>query len=630
MLNILTPEEAARKLSITFINSGYKPEALHTYADEEGNIIYWRIRLKNPAGAKWIRPMFRNEDDEFILGEPPMFKEKLKTLYGLHLLKLYPNATVFVIEGEMPADILNKFFKNNSIDSSYIAVTSGGATSANATDWEPLSKRNCVIWPDFDAPGFEYAKQVQEKLIALGCSIKRINVESLGLPEKSDCVDYLEATPSATITDILDLCQHDEVNNIVDDNLDATINRLSQLSELEYEQIRLTESKRLNIRATFLDKLVKEANGNKTAVSANDGMPFPIIEPWHEPINPDELLTEIFNVIKRFIICHDETACAATLWICMTWFINQVQVAPLAVITAPEKRCGKSQLLFLLGRLVNRPMAASNITPAALFRSIDAWQPTLLIDEADVCMAENDELKGLLNCGHTRESAFTVRVVGDDFVPKKFYVFGAKALAGIGNLADTIMDRAIKLKLRRKKSTERTERLRHAEGDLFNTLASKLARFSQDSACQVQAARPELPEALNDRAQDNWEPLLAIADIAGNKWAELARNSALKLSNTENEIKSIGAQLLADIFEIFESKRIERIFTKDLINYLCEDEEKIWATYNRGKRVSHHQLSKKLKEFGIEIKNIRIGISTNSGVEREYFKDAFEAYLGIA
>ncbi|MBK8318826.1 MAG: hypothetical protein IPL05_09715 [Betaproteobacteria bacterium] len=165
----------------------------------------------------------------------------------------------------------------------------------------------------------------------------------------------------------------------------------------------------------------------------------------------------------------------------MTWFMDVVQVAPLAVITAPEKRCGKSQLLFLLGRLVHRPMAASNITSAALFRAVDAWKPTLLVDEADAFMKDNEELRGLLNCGHTRDSAYIIRVVGDDHTPKRFNVWGAKALAGIGHLADTIIDRSIVLELRRKLPHEEVLRLRHAEPGLFDDLSAKLARFAIDT-----------------------------------------------------------------------------------------------------------------------------------------------------
>ena len=199
----------------------------------------------------------------------------------------------------------------------------------------------------------------------------------------------------------------------------------------------------------------------------------------------------IASTVRRFIVCDAETADAVALWVAMTWFMDVVQIAPLAVITAPEKRCGKSLLLFLLGRLSCRPLTASNISPAALFRCIDAWNPTLLVDEADAFARENEELRGLLNCGHTRDGAYVVRTVGDDHTPRKFNTWGAKALAGIGKLADTLMDRAIVLELRRKLPHEQVERLRHAEPDLFETLAEKLARFAEDYRDEVRQARPD-------------------------------------------------------------------------------------------------------------------------------------------
>ncbi len=362
---------------------------------------------------------------------------------------------------------------------------------------------------------------------------------------------------------------------------DATIKRLAALPPLEYDRQRKPEAEKLGVRPTTLDKQIAAARkGNDNA-----GMEIDSIEPWEEAVDPAQLLTEIAACIRRFIVCEPETATAAALWAAMSHFIDVVQVAPLAVITAPEKRCGKSQLLFLLGRLVNRPLTASNISPAALFRAIDAWQPTLLVDEADAFMKENEELRGLINCGHTRDSAYIVRVVGENFTPTKFNVWGAKAISGIGHLADTLMDRAVILELRRKLPHESVDRLRYAEPELFNTLAAKLARFAVDYRYQVRAARPHLPEQLNDRAQDNWEPLLAIADVAGGNWPQLARASALKLSGAESDTLSVGVELLTDIQEIFDTKKIERIFSADLIAALCEDDEKPWATYNRGKAI---------------------------------------------
>ncbi len=351
------------------------------------------------------------------------------------------------------------------------------------------------------------------------------------------------------------------------------------------------------------------------------------IDVYPDPIDPNTLLLEIEHTLRRFIVCQDETITAAVLWIAMTWFIDVIHVAPLAVITAPEKRCGKSQFLFLLGRLVKRPLPASNISPAALFRAIDKWNPTMLIDEADTFMKDNEELRGILNCGHTRDSAFIVRIVGKDHQPHKFNAWGAKALASIGHLPNTIMDRAITLELRRKLPYEHVERLRHVESNLFQTLQTKLARFSLDYHERISSARPILPENLHDREQDNWEPLLAIADIAGHHWPERARVAALHVSENDSSTTSLSSELLTSIKDIFESKKIDRISSADLITALCADEEQPWATLHRGGPMTARHIANMLKEYNIKSKSIRIGPGTPKGFEKAQFNDVFSRYL---
>lgn len=403
----------------------------------------------------------------------------------------------------------------------------------------------------------------------------------------------------------------------------GTVTWLAGLPPLEYDRLREAEAERLGVRVSTLDKLVKKAIGESVEEADN---PLTSADPWAHPVEGAVLLDEVAATIQRFIVCDVETAHAAALWAALTWLIESTDVAPLAVITAPEKRCGKTQLLSLLGKLVCRPMSASNISPAALFRSIDAWKPTLLVDEADAFMRDNEELRGLLNSGHTRDSAFVVRVVGDDFTPNRFSTWGCKAIAGIGHLADTLMDRAIVLPLRRKLAHESALRLRHVEPGLFDDLAAKLARFAQDNADAVRRARPALPAALNDRAQDNWEPLLSIAEVAGSNWPQLARNAALKLSGGESE-PTTGDELLADIREVFATRRGAKISTADLLAVLCMDEEKPWATFNRGRPLSHHQLARKLKAYGIRSKNVRIDHEVSKGFERAQFADTFARYL---
>ena len=221
------------------------------------------------------------------------------------------------------------------------------------------------------------------------------------------------------------------------------------------------------------------------------------------------------------------------------------------------------------------------------------YSPTILIDEADTFIRENDELKGLVNAGHTRANAYVGRTVavGDGHEPRMFDVWSAKAFAGIAlerHLPDATMSRGIVISLRRKMATETVSRLRHADRKAFSELAAKLARFADDCSLQVRQARPNLPEELGDRDQDNWEPLLAISQCAGPAWVKRATEAALVFSRKNEESVSTGNELLADIQSVFESKESDRIKTADLIYALIADEERPWATYN--------YLSRKLRE----------------------------------
>lgn len=614
-----TPEQAARRLAEAAIKSGFEPQALHKYTDAQGNVLHWRIRAKRPSdGEKWIRPMVFKEGT-YRLGEPQY--ENGKPLYRLHDLAARRNDAVLVAEGELCADKLAKL--------GLLATTSGAADSAGKADWSPLAGRIVTIWPDNDEAGQRYADAVENAVKPLGCTVRRIDVHALNLAPKRDVVDWLSMHPEATADDIKTLpvvtdAKAASPEAMPFENHKETIQNLATLSPIEYDRLRKATADALGVRPATLDKVVLAARKDEN----RGGMEFDDIDPWPEPIEPAELLTDIAATVRRFIVCQDETAHAVALWAAMSWFMEVVQVAPLAVITAPEKRCGKSQLLFLLNRLVRRPLTASNISPAALFRSIDAWRPTLLVDEADAFMRENEELRGLLNCGHTRDSAYIVRVVGDDHTPRKFNVWGAKALAGIGHLADTLMDRAVTLELRRKLPHERVDRLRYAEPGLFDELAAKLARFAENYSEAVRLARPELPPTLNDRAQDNWEALLAIAEVAGGHWPDLARKAALKLSGADSPTMSVGTELLADVKEVFETKRVDRITTADLLAALCDDDEKPWATYNRGKPMSPRQLARKLDGYEIKSKNLKIGYQdVKKGFVRDQFEEAWNRYL---
>ncbi|MDD2106815.1 DUF3631 domain-containing protein [Pseudomonas asiatica] len=375
-----------------------------------------------------------------------------------------------------------------------------------------------------------------------------------------------------------------------------------------------------------LDKLTSTTS----PLEAGSAELFPEVVPWPEPVDGALLLHEVAAVIKKHVIADTPTIYAATLWAAFTWFIDVVNVAPIANITAPEKRCGKTVMLGTLARLSRRPLAVSNIAPAALFRSLELWAPTLLIDEVDAFLGEHEEARGILNAGFTRDSAFVIRCVGDDHMPTRFNVWGAKALCGIGKIADTLADRSIPLRLRRKLPGERTTKIRHTDAATFDVLTGKLARFAIDNREAVRLARPAEIEGLNDRANDCWEPLLAISGVAGGDWTRLARQAAITLHGLEDVVPSTGAELLADIKAAFERKHTSRLFSADLLQALCDDDEAPWATWNRGKAISPRQLSAKLAEFGVKSKDVRQGYDVKKGYHLEQFRDAFDRYLSAA
>jgi len=375
---------------------------------------------------------------------------------------------------------------------------------------------------------------------------------------------------------------------------------------------------------------VGELDRLTAASKMDDGLPsmFPHVEPWPEPVDGDELVRDLCRAIKEHVAADKPTILAAALWCMHSWCMDVLTVSPLAHITAPEKRCGKTVFLTVMSELVCRPLAVANISPAALFRSMEMWQPTLLIDEADTFLKENDEARGLINSGLYRKTAFVIRVEGDDHIPTQFRTWGAKVVCGIGKLADTIEDRSIPLRLRRKVAGESVAKIRHSGSAQWETLRRRVARWAEDNRDEVAVARPSPANGLNDRAQDCWEPLLAIADLAGEAWARGSRSAAQALHGIEEETPSIGVELLGDIRDAFERRGSSRLASTLLLEELTLDEEAPWATFNRGREIDARWLSKRLADFGIKPKAMRLnGGHLVKGYDRADFEDTFHRYL---
>lgn len=404
-------------------------------------------------------------------------------------------------------------------------------------------------------------------------------------------------------------------------SLSERVEELAQLTPLEYEQIRERTASELGVRVTALDKEVKQARPKADSL----GGFFEEVTPWEEAVDSRELALELFRTFERFSILPKGSAVAASLWTVLTYCYDNWMTLPLLGILSPEKRCGKSTFMTILDCLCFNALSASNISPAAIFRVIEAHRPCLLIDEGDTFLRENEELRGVINSGHTLTQAYVVRCDGDNNEPTKFTTWAPKAIAMIGRLPDTIEDRAIVVPLKRKLPSEHCERHTRETREELAILRRKILRFVEDNSLALRSAKPERLQTANDRQADNWEPLLAIAEVA--EVDKEARAAALCFIDTQETEQPIGVQLLQDIQEVFSESTEDKIFSDKLVNGLVAMEDRPWCEWRRGQPMTSSSLSKLLSPFSIRSKLLRIGQNVRRGYEKRAFHDAFGRYI---
>ena len=346
-------------------------------------------------------------------------------------------------------------------------------------------------------------------------------------------------------------------------------------------------------------------------------------DPWPEPVEGAELLSQIEATLCRYVVLPAGAAVAIALWIVLTFLVEVLWIAPRLAISSPTKRCGKTTLLEILLFLVRRPLPVANITPASVFRSIEKWQPSLLVDEADTFI-QNRQLRGILNSGHSRGTAQVVRCDGEDHEPRLFSTFGLVAIALIGKLPETLEDRSIVIKMRRKQVCR--FRRDHLGGEL-EPLQRMAARWAQDNSAAIVGSEPEVPSDLNDRQQDGWRKLFAIADLAGGDWPKRARSAALILSQDDEADSSDGVQLLADLEELFRSRGAERLTSGEIVEELGKMEERPWPEFESKHPITTRQLAQVLAPFEIRPHQFRLAGLKVRGYVRGDFDDVFARYL---
>ena len=332
----------------------------------------------------------------------------------------------------------------------------------------------------------------------------------------------------------------------------------------DFERLRTRLKAETKVRFAALEAVMKAEAA--TGDSSDDGMAgrpltYDEIEPWPEPVDGAALLTELSDAIGGYVSMDPHQRDATALWTVFAHAHDLCDYAPPLIVKSPTKRCGKTRLQETLSRLVPRPQPTSGITAASFSRIIEKHHPTLLIDEYDAQAAGDKEmaesLRGQLNSSFNKRSAVVLKSVplpGGGWDTRQFSTWAPTCVAGIGKQSDTVEDRSVVIRLERKPRDVKVSRLRGKDGGELAVLARKIARFVADNEHAIRNAEPEVPDALNDRQQDAWTPLFAIADVAGGDWPERARAAAKALcqiaaeEDVEADIKTV---LLADIRDIF-------------------------------------------------------------------------------
>jgi putative DNA primase/helicase len=408
------------------------------------------------------------------------------------------------------------------------------------------------------------------------------------------------------------------------------IARLAALSDLAYERERKEAAEALGIsRLSILDRLVEEARGRTGNGKSGPGRPLTFDEPkpWPQPVAGPALLHELALACRRHVVMPELAGDAVALWIAHSYVFSTAMITPRLAIKSAQKRSGKTTLLMILGALAARPLSTANITAPAIYRTVELAQPTLLIDEADTFVSENEELRGVLNAGYMRGGQ-VVRTTGDTFEPRKFSCWCPVAIAAIRRLPDTIEDRSVAIVLKRRRRDEDVVRLRVDRLGELAPLASKAQRWAVDNIARLENADPAIPSQLNDRAADCWRILIAIADLAGGAWPVRAREAALALSGDNNDVETVGTKLLADLRELFDAEPTGVLFSQEIVDALMKLEERPWPEWGKaGKPITKVQVARLLNHFQINPKSVRRAMRTDKGYRRGQFDDAFERYL---
>jgi hypothetical protein len=348
--------------------------------------------------------------------------------------------------------------------------------------------------------------------------------------------------------------------------------------------------------------------------------------PWLDPVDGHQVLDEIQATLLANLDIRPEDAAAMALYAAHTYSFNDFNVTGYLALLSPTMRCGKTRACTMLAQLVQNPMACSNTTGAGVYQMVQSSFPcTVIVDELDSHMRSNHDLLNVLLSGQTKQMGYVQRK------GKRSWCWGPKIFGAIGSLPDRLLDRNIVIPMRRSKAERKFSTLDNGQLEALAILGRKLCRWAEDNQPAITSARPSLPEALtSSRARDCWYPLLAVADVIGGRWSELARQVAVLLSGQGKQEPETRVLLLRDMRKCFAALGNPVVPSAEVINWLVEQEERPWSSFKGGGALNTMDLANMLRPFDIHTHDTRIGEKVLKCYGKADFQDAWTRYLDNA
>jgi len=406
-------------------------------------------------------------------------------------------------------------------------------------------------------------------------------------------------------------------------DLSKLAQRASKIPGLSLGDFKKSASKRKaeeRVRARVEREAAQEKKDAES--SAGDSSVIQEVEPWPQPVNLSQVLSETVAVFRRYIWMSESPTIVVVLWSAATYLHGEFEIFPFLAITAPSKRCGKTTLFTLVSKFVPRALVlAGDVSAPFVFRAINAYAPALMLDEAQDAFKKNPDLASIYNAGHVKDTAYVGRVekINEDLVPVRFNVFCPKVLALEGKIRDdSLQERVIEIRLGRMSKSDMVE------GDYWDAkrelnesllpLQQRFVRAALDLLPKIKDCRPEMPEFDNSRTKQNWKPPWIVAELAGGEWTAKLKEAINECDEEGLQEPSFSDYLLGSLKEFCENyvrrpsvtarerdEQRDHIPTDDILSPsegLNSDKEAPWKA--DGKELTAERLAKELRAHRVK------------------------------